>query len=319
MPLLRSRSFQCGRPFRVKFLISRRGSRLIADYGGVQKVAPVLAGTFLIGGLATLSLSGLSPFVSEFLVLVGTFSSHPVIGIMATIDKPELRAGDNVLSSIDVSRKFTGWTESAFDVLLRLEGEPSPGLMREVRKDRERLVRQPMVALLDDLAWADPAFEDHSVWRFGKTPEMWQNQSALVRFARNVEINLILNLDGLRIQGAWWYADADQVQRFRTSVAAYKSGSALAGLVTELRGEGFEIAGHVLQRVPRGYCAGHPQAALLRHRSLLAIRNLGDDEWLYTPKAVDAVLAAYKQLRPLLGWLTEHVSAGAGAHRSEYY
>ncbi|MET4925341.1 NADH-quinone oxidoreductase subunit M [Streptomyces sp. PSRA5] len=67
------------------FLISRRGSRLISDYGGVQKVAPVLAGTFLIGGLATLSLPGLAPFVSEFLVLVGTFSRYPVIGIIATI------------------------------------------------------------------------------------------------------------------------------------------------------------------------------------------------------------------------------------------
>ncbi|MFJ9808181.1 NADH-quinone oxidoreductase subunit M [Streptomyces sp. NPDC101158] len=66
------------------FLISRRGSRLIADYGGVQKVAPVLAGTFLIGGLATLSLPGLAPFVSEFLVLVGTFSRYPVAGIVAT-------------------------------------------------------------------------------------------------------------------------------------------------------------------------------------------------------------------------------------------
>ena len=66
------------------FLISRRGSRLIADYGGVQKVAPVLAGTFLIGGLATLSLPGLAPFVSEFLVLVGTFSRYPVLGIVAT-------------------------------------------------------------------------------------------------------------------------------------------------------------------------------------------------------------------------------------------
>ncbi|MFF4210763.1 NADH-quinone oxidoreductase subunit M [Streptomyces sp. NPDC001796] len=66
------------------FLISRRGSRLIAGYGGVQKVAPVLAGTFLIGGLATLSLPGLAPFVSEFLVLVGTFTRHPVIGIIAT-------------------------------------------------------------------------------------------------------------------------------------------------------------------------------------------------------------------------------------------
>ncbi|GHF85242.1 NADH-quinone oxidoreductase subunit M [Streptomyces thermodiastaticus] len=67
------------------FLISRRGSRLIADYGGVQKVAPVLAGTFLIGGLATLSLPGLAPFVSEFLVLVGTFTRHPVIGVLATL------------------------------------------------------------------------------------------------------------------------------------------------------------------------------------------------------------------------------------------
>jgi NADH-quinone oxidoreductase subunit M len=66
------------------FLISRRGSRLIADYGGVQKVAPVLAGTFLIGGLATLSLPGLAPFVSEFLVLVGTFARYPVAGIIAT-------------------------------------------------------------------------------------------------------------------------------------------------------------------------------------------------------------------------------------------
>ncbi|MFE1172106.1 NADH-quinone oxidoreductase subunit M [Streptomyces sp. NPDC058773] len=67
------------------FLISRRGSRMIADFGGVQKVAPVLAGTFLIGGLATLSLPGLAPFVSEFLVLVGTFSRSPVIGIVATL------------------------------------------------------------------------------------------------------------------------------------------------------------------------------------------------------------------------------------------
>ncbi|MDT0346706.1 NADH-quinone oxidoreductase subunit M [Streptomyces litchfieldiae] len=65
------------------FLISRRGSRLIADYGGVQKTAPVLAGTFLIGGLATLSLPGTGPFISEFLVLVGTFSRYQAAGVIA--------------------------------------------------------------------------------------------------------------------------------------------------------------------------------------------------------------------------------------------
>lgn len=67
------------------FLITRRGSRKIADYGGVQKVAPVMAGTFLIAGLATLSLPGLGPFVSEFLVLVGTFTRYPVAAVCATI------------------------------------------------------------------------------------------------------------------------------------------------------------------------------------------------------------------------------------------
>ena len=67
------------------FLISRRGSRTIADFGGVQKVAPVLAGTFLVAGLATLSMPGLAPFVSEFLVLVGAFGKYKVAGIAATV------------------------------------------------------------------------------------------------------------------------------------------------------------------------------------------------------------------------------------------
>jgi NADH-quinone oxidoreductase subunit M len=65
------------------FLIARRGSDKISDYGGVQKVAPVLAGLFLVAGLAGLSLPGLSTFVSEFLVLVGTFSRYKVAGSFA--------------------------------------------------------------------------------------------------------------------------------------------------------------------------------------------------------------------------------------------
>jgi len=60
------------------FLIARRGSRSIAAYGGVQKVAPVLAGTFLVAAMATLSLPGLAPFISEFLVLIGTFTRYQV-------------------------------------------------------------------------------------------------------------------------------------------------------------------------------------------------------------------------------------------------
>jgi NADH-quinone oxidoreductase subunit M len=67
------------------FMIVRRRSQRIADYGGMQKVSPLLAGLFLISGLAALSLPGLSPFVSEFLVLVGTFTRYKVAAVAATM------------------------------------------------------------------------------------------------------------------------------------------------------------------------------------------------------------------------------------------
>ncbi|MCS0639081.1 NADH-quinone oxidoreductase subunit M [Streptomyces sp. LP05-1] len=113
------------------FLISRRGSRLIADYGGVQKVAPVLAGTFLIGSLATLSLPGLAPFVSEFLVLVGTFARYPAAGIVAT----------------------TGIVLAALYTLVLYQRTMTGPVKEDVRavkdlRPRELLVVAPLIALL---------------------------------------------------------------------------------------------------------------------------------------------------------------------------
>ncbi|MCV7229934.1 proton-conducting transporter transmembrane domain-containing protein, partial [Mycolicibacterium komossense] len=66
------------------FLVSQRGTRLIAAYGGVQKVAPILAGTFLTAGMATIALPGLAPFISEFLVLIGTFTRYPAFAAIAS-------------------------------------------------------------------------------------------------------------------------------------------------------------------------------------------------------------------------------------------
>jgi len=67
------------------FLVARRGSQDIADFGGLQRVVPVMAGTFLVAGLSALSLPGLSTFISEFLVLVGTFARHPAAAIVASL------------------------------------------------------------------------------------------------------------------------------------------------------------------------------------------------------------------------------------------
>jgi NADH-quinone oxidoreductase subunit M len=66
-------------------LVARRGTDRIADYGGWQRVTPGLAGVFLVAGLSSLALPGLSSFVSEFLVLAGTFQRYKVAAVVATL------------------------------------------------------------------------------------------------------------------------------------------------------------------------------------------------------------------------------------------
>ena len=67
------------------YLIKRGGTRNLNAYSGVQKLAPVLAGLLLFAGLSTLSLPGLSSFVSEFMVLAGTFSRYPAYAVISTL------------------------------------------------------------------------------------------------------------------------------------------------------------------------------------------------------------------------------------------
>jgi NADH-quinone oxidoreductase subunit M len=113
------------------FLVSQRGTRLIASYGGVQKVAPILAGTFLISGLATLSLPGLAPFISEFLVLIGTFTRYPAFAVIAS-------------SALVLSAIYILW------LYQRMMGGPVTEGNKGVRdlRPREIAVVVPLLALL---------------------------------------------------------------------------------------------------------------------------------------------------------------------------
>jgi len=204
-----------------------------------------------------------------------------------------------------VATRFHGWPEQAYAVLLELGGEPSRETRERVRRRREKQVREPMIDLLNDLADADPWYEDFSVWRYASTAYWWQNQCAVVRVARNIEIGFCFNLDGLQVRAAWWYADAGQIALFRAAAAADDSGRALEDLVSSLAADGHEILGDVMKRVPRGYPADHPRAGLLKHRSLIAARELEPE----AVRDVEPVYGTCERLRPLLGWLAQHVVA----------
>jgi NADH-quinone oxidoreductase subunit M len=71
--------------FLVGMLYERRHTRLLADYGGVARVAPLLGTAFVISAFASIGLPGLSGFVGEFLILLGSFGRYPIATGIATI------------------------------------------------------------------------------------------------------------------------------------------------------------------------------------------------------------------------------------------
>ena len=66
-------------------MYERRHTRLIEDFGGLGRVAPLFATVFVITALASIGLPGTSGFVGEFLALLGAFETHPwMAGIAST-------------------------------------------------------------------------------------------------------------------------------------------------------------------------------------------------------------------------------------------
>lgn len=59
----------------VGMLYERRHTRLLADFGGLWKILPVLAALSLVVTLSSAALPGTNGFVGEFTILTGAFSS----------------------------------------------------------------------------------------------------------------------------------------------------------------------------------------------------------------------------------------------------
>ncbi|MDJ0790683.1 MAG: NADH-quinone oxidoreductase subunit M [Acidimicrobiia bacterium] len=67
----------------VGMIYDRTHTRAIADYGGLASIMPLFAGAFLFAAFASAGLPGLSGFIGEFTVLVGSYLTLPVLAIIA--------------------------------------------------------------------------------------------------------------------------------------------------------------------------------------------------------------------------------------------
>lgn len=70
--------------FLIGMIYERRHSRLIADFGGIAAVVPGFAAVLTFVSLSSIGLPGTNGFIGEFLVLLGSFQTHPVAAAIAT-------------------------------------------------------------------------------------------------------------------------------------------------------------------------------------------------------------------------------------------
>jgi NADH-quinone oxidoreductase subunit M len=69
--------------FLLGMMYERRHSYEIRDFGGLAASVPLFAAMLVFAAMASVGLPGTAGFMAEFLVLIGTFKSHPWMALIA--------------------------------------------------------------------------------------------------------------------------------------------------------------------------------------------------------------------------------------------
>ncbi|CAN5498919.1 NADH-quinone oxidoreductase subunit M [soil metagenome] len=116
--------------FLIGMLYERRHTRLIAAYGGIARAVPLFSAILVFVSFSAVALPGTNGFVGEFLVLLGTYRTYPVLAVVAT-------------TSVIITAAYMLWAiqRIIFNPLDKPENEHIPDMNR-----RELLLMAPLVA-----------------------------------------------------------------------------------------------------------------------------------------------------------------------------
>ena len=207
---------------------------------------------------------------------------------------------------------FTGFSDEAIELYEALAADNTREFWAAHKAVWETEVRDQFIALtgaLEDEFGPAKLFRPHRDTRFSKDKTPYKtHQAALVGETTGIGWYLQLSAAGLLVGGGWRAHDPGQVARYRAAVDEDGAGGQLAGIVSSLRGSGFDVEGDELRTRPRGFPADHPRLDLLRFRSLMVSRAFGAPDWLATPRALGVVRDTWREVTPLATWCAAHVA-----------
>ena len=118
--------------FLIGIIYERRHTRLIESYGGIARVVPLFSALLVLVSLSSIGLPGLNGFIGEFLVLLGSFRTHPFLATIST-------------TGVIFAAAYLLWAiqRILFNALDKPENEHIPDL-----NARELLLMAPLVAAI---------------------------------------------------------------------------------------------------------------------------------------------------------------------------
>ncbi|MGE5733441.1 MAG: complex I subunit 4 family protein, partial [Gemmatimonas sp.] len=118
--------------FLIGMIYERRHTRLIESYGGIARVVPMFAVVLTIVTFSSIGVPGTNGFVGEFLVLIGSYRTQPILSLIAT-------------TAVIISAAYLLWAiqRILFNPLDKPENEHVPDLNR-----RELAIMVPLVAAI---------------------------------------------------------------------------------------------------------------------------------------------------------------------------
>lgn len=203
---------------------------------------------------------------------------------------------------------FKGFPVEALEFFEGLEADNTKAYWTDHKDEYEQAVRDPMDALLADLAGEfgeGKVFRPYRDVRFSKDKTPYKTHiGATLAGGGYVQ----LSAQGLAAGAGYYQMEKDQLDRYRRAVAADATGEQLVDLIAATRKHGLSVDGHgALKTAPRGYPKDHPRIDLLRYKGLITWRQFPVAGWLGTKAAATRVAEFFRHSKPLLGWLDHHV------------
>jgi uncharacterized protein (TIGR02453 family) len=206
---------------------------------------------------------------------------------------------------------FSGFPDEAIPFYEGLAADNSRTYWLANKPVFERAVRQPMLALLDELGDHGPfhVFRPNKDVRFSKDKTPYKDHiGAYGESQGGAGYYVQFSAGGILAGSGYYQMASDQLDRFREALDSDVLGRELESIAAEVEAGGLTLGAiSELKTAPRGYPKDHPRITFLRRKGLIASKQWKPAAWMRSRAVVTRVRDAWLAADAMNAWLDLHV------------